>query len=258
MKRAVSVIIPVYNVERYIDECISSILMQTYPDIEIIVVYDESPDRTREHLRNYERRIILIEQGKTNPSVARNVALKIARSPYVAFCDADDYWAPTKVEEQVAFLERHPKIGVCYTNIIDVDDSGRVIGRHVSHSPTLPFIAISSILVRRKLFDEIGYFDEQIEWIGDFDIYLRLSKVTEFANLNSFLTYRRQRRGQMARNKLKMAQGYTQVFRKHGMRVRFMKSMFAVFLYKFLLKKTLPPALRRTFGCENEFHLIKK
>jgi glycosyltransferase involved in cell wall biosynthesis len=239
MMPQVSVIVPAYNVEKYIDQCISSILNQTYVNTEIIVVYDKSPDNTRRLLDKYAQGIHLIEhQEKTNTSIAKNAALRIARGSYVAFCDADDVWVPAKLEEQVAFLERHPQIGLCYTNIIVIDDSGNIIGK--KEAPLwnreklmrLPLLILSSVMVRRTLLNEIGYFDERLSTYEDFDIYRRLCRVTSFARLNSFLTYRRHRQSQLTRDEYQMVKGKSRVYLKHGMYTTFAKAMLEMLLWR--------------------------
>lgn len=233
----VSVIIPAYNVEKYIDECIRSIMAQTYPHVETIVVNDGSTDKTLEHLRKHRQSIVSLDQKKGNVSVARNAGLHIAKSPYIAFCDADDYWTPFKLQEQVSFLESHPEIGLCYTSFLSVDDCGTIIGRTAVPAWNRkkfinnPFILLSSVLTRRKTMDQIGYFDEMLDFCEDFDFLLRLSEVAEFARLNSFFTYRRERLGQMTRNRYEMTKGRARVFLKHKMRTHFMKSMCGLPLY---------------------------
>jgi glycosyltransferase involved in cell wall biosynthesis len=233
----VSVIVPAYNVEKYIDECILSIMAQTYPNIETIVVDDESTDGTLEHLRKYKKSIVLIEKKKANVSVTRNVGLRAAKGSYIAFCDADDYWNPNKLQGQISLLESHPEIGLCYTNNFSVDDSGKTIGRSVTPSWNRkkyidnPFVMLSSILTRSSLIDQIGYFDEMLGFCEDFDFILRLSEVAEFARLNSFLTYRRERPDQLTRNRYEMIKGRASVFLKHKMRTHFIKAMWGLPLY---------------------------
>src|SRR4028119_1061372 len=112
----VSVIIPVYNCDRYIQEAIESVLNQTYSDYEIIVVDDGSTDNTRSVLEPYFHRIHYIYQENQGASAARNRGLQEARGKFVAFLDADDFFLlPSKLAEQVACFEAQPRLGVVHS-----------------------------------------------------------------------------------------------------------------------------------------------
>lgn len=103
----VSIIIPIYNGEKYIDTCLTSCINQTYDNIEIICVDDGSIDNTKEHIEAFKKRynnIILIEQGNAGVSIARNTGIKNASGEYLMFVDADDYIAETMVETMLTKL----------------------------------------------------------------------------------------------------------------------------------------------------------
>lgn len=94
--RKISVIVPVYKVEKYLRRCVDSILAQTFSDFELILVDDGSPDTCPAICDDYARkdsRVVVIHQANSGPSAARNAALEAARGEYIAFCDSDDYWA---------------------------------------------------------------------------------------------------------------------------------------------------------------------
>jgi len=199
----VSIIVPVYKAEKFIKQCIENLLIQTYNNIEIITVYDKSPDRSLEVLKSYESDIKLIVQNKkTNPATARNVGLHYANGRYIAFCDADDYFALDKIERQVKILQENPNVGLVYTDIIQVDHEGNEIGRITcpewdrEYWLSNRFIAFSSILIRREILEDLKekdgyYFDENLPAFDDFDLLIRLSAKTKFKRVPKFLTYLR-------------------------------------------------------------------
>lgn len=122
MKANVTVIVPVYNVEKYLPTCLNSLVKQTYKNIEIICVNDGSTDESGEILRSYakkDNRIMVIEKENGGLSSARNVALKKCNTEYVMFCDSDDSFDLKMCEVMVGTLERDKSdIVVCGTNVI--------------------------------------------------------------------------------------------------------------------------------------------
>lgn len=103
----ISVVIPCYNAEDFIEETIESVLSQTYKPLEIIVVNDGSTDRTADILKKYQRYIRIIHQPNQGECVARNTGLEAARGFWVAFLDADDMWLPQKLERQIEIIKRY-------------------------------------------------------------------------------------------------------------------------------------------------------
>ncbi len=109
----VSVIVPVYNGERYLTKTIQSVLTQDYQPIEIIVVDDGSTDRTAEIVRA-QPNIHYIYQNNRGVSAARNTGIAAAQGEFLAFLDADDMWVPQKLSVQVSYLTQHPDVGFVY------------------------------------------------------------------------------------------------------------------------------------------------
>lgn len=108
----VSVIIPAYKAERTICRAIDSVLAQTVPPTEIIVVDDGSPDRQHAAIEAYGEQVVLIRQPNGKTAMARNAGIDRARGEFVAFLDADDYWEPEKLQRQLAIFAGHPKVGI--------------------------------------------------------------------------------------------------------------------------------------------------
>jgi len=185
----VSICIGTYNRENYVRECLDSALGQTYPRTEIVVVDDASTDRTVEILREYGDRITLILRD-TNSGICpitRNQAIQASTGTYIALLDSDDAWYPEKIERQVDFLESHPGIPLCHTACRIIDEDSRE--REVRHEGSIPatgayfrpllehcWITISSVMMRRSFYDEIGPFNHlpPYGYLGeDYEFFLR-------------------------------------------------------------------------------------
>jgi teichuronic acid biosynthesis glycosyltransferase TuaG len=130
IKGLVSVITPVYNVEKYIDRTLGSVFAQTYKNIEIILVDDQSKDKSAEIIKRYQEShpgiVYFLQPKNMGAGHARNKALELARGQYVAFLDADDMWKPKKIEKQVNLL-KEKQGGFCFTAIEMIDGDDKVI-----------------------------------------------------------------------------------------------------------------------------------
>ena len=188
MKGLVSVIIPAYNVERYIKESLDSALVQTYRNIEIIIVDDGSIDSTRRVLDPYieKKNIKYIFQLHQGLPSARNTAIRNSQGEYIAFLDADDIFAPTKIERQVEHLEKNPDCDVSYCDLYHFFDDrpGQLFKldyHYYSGKDFLPnilryfFIAPLTVVLRRSVFERFGYFDESFVVAEDLDFWLKVA-----------------------------------------------------------------------------------
>ena len=113
-----SVIIPTYNRAELICKTINNIFQQTYSNLELIIVDDGSTDDTRSKLQRYGDRIRVVTQNNSGPAVARNHGVRVARGEIIAFQDSDDLWKPTKLERQVALLQKDRSIPCCLCNVV--------------------------------------------------------------------------------------------------------------------------------------------
>src|SRR5437016_1233967 len=111
MPLLVSAVIPAYNYARFVCRAVDSVLAQTYPHLECIVVDDGSTDNTLEVLAPYGDHIRVITQKNAGLSAARNTGVRNAGGEYVGFLDADDWWQPQKIAKQVALAEKRPELG---------------------------------------------------------------------------------------------------------------------------------------------------
>ena len=188
-----SVIIPAYRAARYIGQAVDSVVAQTYGPVEIVVVNDASPDSDElEHaLTRFGGRVKYLRRNSNGgPGAARNTGIMAATGDYLAFLDADDYWEPTFLAEQMAYVQRHPDIALVYCDASwFLEDSGQVIGTLMSVMPShgeATFeslirqdctIGTSAVVVRRQAVLDAGLFDPAIgNYSEDFDLYLRLTK----------------------------------------------------------------------------------
>ena len=184
----VSVITPTYNRAAYIGDAIESVLAQTYQDWELIIVNDGGTDETEAVIKPYrvgDPRIRYITQTNTGVSGARNRALREARGRYAAFLDDDDRWLPEKLARQVAYLEQHPEIGMCYARATP--------GFSPTSFPGLlrPFQSIlpSTVVARREALVAIGGFNETPKIQEDYDCWLRLAQYWPLGHLNQQLSH---------------------------------------------------------------------
>jgi len=179
------VIIPVCNGEEYIAEAIDSVLAQTCPNVECVVIDDGSTDRTAEIVRGYGERVSYIHQANAERSAARNNGIAHASGKYVSFLDADDLLLPDKLTEQLAFLEGHPEFDVVYSRVKYFKENGKrnyyVVRRVTPTGDIVPFlinanfIMLNSPLLRRGAVERVRGFDVTFSRYEDWDFLLRLA-----------------------------------------------------------------------------------
>jgi glycosyltransferase involved in cell wall biosynthesis len=180
----VSVVIPAYNAGAFIEEALQSVLGQTYSNLEVIVVDDESTDDTRARVAAFGARVTLIPQANAGAAVARNTGIRYSHGKYLAFLDADDIWLPSKVARLVDALERSPEAGAAYHGYVAMDEGGAVVGQ-----PVLPahdgdvleplllgcFFGPPMVMIPRACLDRVGGFDPELRLGEDWDLFLRIA-----------------------------------------------------------------------------------
>jgi GT2 family glycosyltransferase len=180
----VSVIVPTHNRGLLLEEAIRSVLAQTYPHREIIVVDDGSTDDTRSRVQKYVPSVRYIYQPNQGAAAARNTGIAHGRGEYVAFLDDDDLWLPRKLELQAKLLVENPRVGLVYTWRFLTDLEGRVLpqiqrpmhrGNVLGELLLACFVVPSVVMVRREWLDRIGLFDTGLRTGEDWDLWLRLA-----------------------------------------------------------------------------------
>lgn len=179
MKSLVSVIIPVYNAEDFLEEAIRSVLGQNYGNIEIIAVNDGSTDNSLGILKQYERDVIVIDQKNAGVASARNRGIAEAKGEYVAFLDNDDIFLPDKIRAQVAYLEEHADMQMCVTlceGFLDGSVQKPEWVREGFLGVTHRNLSPSAWCMQKGLFSYIGTFDTQYVLGSDTDWIARVMK----------------------------------------------------------------------------------
>lgn len=188
---SISVIIPVFNGEKTIEETINSILNQSFKDIEIIIINDGSTDATLEIIKNIsDTRIKIFSYANAGLSASRNRGISQAIGEYISFIDADDLWTPDKLECQWQALQENPQAAVAYSWTNYIDESSKFIksGRKIKANGDI-FTKLLQInflengsnpLIRQKALEKVGGFDESLAAAEDKDMWLRLAANYEF------------------------------------------------------------------------------
>ncbi len=193
----ISVVMSVYNGEDYLRPAIDSILNQTYRDFEFIIIDDGSTDSSKKIIESYkDSRIRLISRKNHGLTYSLNEGLKLARAEYIARQDADDISLPHRFEKEVAFLDSHPDVGLVGSNYIAVDKTAKkvvVVSNVFMHHDDLKACLVlcnqyghGSIMMRKSAIEKVagikGY-DKKVGHVEDYDLWVRLSRVSKVANI---------------------------------------------------------------------------
>ncbi|MCC0179229.1 glycosyltransferase family 2 protein [Waterburya agarophytonicola K14] len=238
--KLVSVIIPVYNVENYIAQTINSVLSQTYTNFEVLIIDDESPDRSIEICQQFnDPRIKIIHQQNRGLAGARNTGIRHAQGDYLAFLDSDDLWLPEKLARHVQHLDSAPQVGVSFSRSQFIDGESQPLG--IYQMPKLQDITPSHLLcrnpigngsapvIRKEVFSAICfqdnlygqienfYFDENFRQSEDIECWLRIASETSWLieGIGDALTLYRVNGEGLSANVLKQYDSWSQMIEKH-------------------------------------------
>lgn len=236
----VSVIVPAYNHEKYITDCLRSVVEQSYKNLELIVLNDGSTDTTEELIKLFieENSLTNIRFiSKKNEGVCKtlNKGLEIAKGKYVAFLASDDMWEPKKLEIQVDFMERNDNIGLVFSDAwfqkfnekthIKWSDYKTNMDRYFKNGIqnadmyflllTRPIIPALTVMARKRVFDEIGGFDEKLVY-EDLDMWLRIARRYPLGYIDSPLARYRIHDRNISNDTLFMMKGLMQTLKKHS------------------------------------------
>ncbi len=207
----VSVLLPVYNAERFLALSIESILSQTFSDFELIVIDDCSRDASWHIIEAFARkdgRVVAVKNDSNlNLTATLNKGIAMSKGEYVARMDHDDISTPDRLEKQVQLLDEHPDVGIVGGDIDIIDEDGNIFGRR-QYNRTDPAIREKifwyspfchpAVMIRRASLDAAGYYDHRYAPADDYELYFRLGMKSRFANLDAtVLRYRIVRRTSM-------------------------------------------------------------
>jgi glycosyltransferase involved in cell wall biosynthesis len=223
----VSVIIPAYNAEAFIERTLNSVCSQTYQNLEVLVVDDGSSDRTSDIVQQVaaaDSRVQLLRQANSGVAAARNLAIQSASGELIAPIDADDLWYPSNLEKQVACLQTaSPPVGVVYSWSVDITESDALTGEfHASSIEGNVYTSLlchnflgnaSASLIRKACLDQVGGYDrtfreQNAQGCEDWDLYLRLAEQYEFRVIPEFLVGYRKIQHSMSRDYTTMAKSH--------------------------------------------------
>ena len=205
----VTVVVPAYNAEKYIEDCVRSILQQDYPALQVIVVDDGSKDGTADRVRALGDRVSYHRQPNSGSAVARNLGVQLAEGDFIAFNDSDDLWAPRRLKQQVAFLRDQTQYDAVCGRFMAVPDSftpadaaaqdyrdDAVLDPSKSGWAYLRLLEtsiyhIDTLLVRAPVMKGIR-FNPDYRRGQDFDFFLQLAHATPIAQLDNLYAFYRQ------------------------------------------------------------------
>ena len=226
-KQSIAVIIPTYNRASTIVACIESVLSQSFPASEIIIIDDHSTDDSVNIINKFKDKIILHHTKEhSGAQVARNIGIKAAQSEWIAFLDSDDVWLPNKLEKQISTLKTvdfdsmtlvH---GDCYRKYDDINklelwnidsiNGENVYKQLLSKSGTL----FPSILTSKLALEKIGFLDENAPSYHEWDTAIRLAKYCKFIHIAEPLFIYTIHENTISKNSDKSIQGYQYVIDK--------------------------------------------
>ncbi len=227
MNSLVSIIIPAYNVAPYIAQCLESVIAQTYPHIEIIVVDDGSTDETHAIAQTYaqkDRRIRIVQKQNGGLSSARNAGLKAATGDYLVLFDSDDLMIPTKIAHHIQWLEAHTEYSCVYSDLIHFYD--KTTKMYKLSIPTLgqdQYLTLlrgncinpNTFCMKREVYEAVGGFDESIRSAEDWEYWLRVTREgMQIGYQADYLTLYRMRADSLSADRVTMCMTALQVLQK--------------------------------------------
>lgn len=221
----VSVIIPCYNGEAYLEEAIQSVLRQTYPKLEILVIDDGSTDATAAIVQRYPQ-VRYLPQENRGISATRNRGIAESRGANIVFLDHDDLLLPEAIAIGMAHLQQHPEAGFVFGRNVMIDAQGEVIIDRPQEwvdradyreliGGRLAICPPSTVLFRRTALEQVGGFGTEFEVVEDFDLYLRIAREFPISCHNQIVAKYRCHGGNISGNVFKMLDQSMRLFDQH-------------------------------------------
>lgn len=222
MNPLVSIVMPAYNVEKYIASSIKSVIKQTYTNWELIIVDDFSTDSTVKIVQNFlldENRIKLIQRDTNSgkPSIAKNEALKHVNGVYIAFLDSDDLWMEDKLDIQINFMESNKHVGLTYTGGYWIDSSDNIIkkfmpryecGYNLSNQLRRYEINNQSVIITKNALEKtLQNFNENITIGEDYNLFMNIIALYESCAIKEYLVKYRIHENAITKRKNQISDG---------------------------------------------------
>ena len=198
-KPQISVTMPVYNAEEYLQEAMEGILNQSFTDFEFLIIDDASIDNSPEIIQGFDDKRIKLIRNEKNIGLPEslNKVLKQARGEYIANQDADDISLPNRFTEQIAYFEAHPEVALLGTSSYIIDGKGKIIRKEIASSnpgkhlrKAMPFVH-SSVMLRREVIDQLGGYNELSKYSHDYELLLRIARHHNIKSLKQVLCKKR-------------------------------------------------------------------
>ncbi len=230
----VSVIMPVYNTEKYVQSAIDSVLAQTFEDFELLIIDDAGTDTSIALCQAYtDPRIRIVSQANRGLAGARNTGIREARGQFIALLDSDDLWEAEKLERHVQHLWTSPQVGISYAASSMIDDDGKFL--RITQRPKLKNVTARDVflrnpvgngsapVIRKAVFDDIAfinetrneldYFDDSFRQSEDIECWCRMSLIThwKFEGIRGALTRYRINEGGLSANVVRQFETWSRV-----------------------------------------------
>jgi len=211
----VSIILPVFNGEKYIQECLESIILQTYKNWELIIINDGSNDSSDKLISKFINQIenqvqyLNLKSHKGLPHCL-NLGIISAKGKYIARMDCDDVMIEDRLKKQVYYLEHHIDVGILGSKAVEIDEKGYEFGLieiktgDFNIKKDLTGVIHPSVMIRKEIINENYMYLEKYPYSEDFELWIRLSKITKFENLNEVLIKKRRHDEQLTQTQIKI------------------------------------------------------
>jgi len=220
----VSIILPVYNGERFLNRCLDSIYTQSFKDYELIIINDGSTDRTREILKEHEHKATVLHQENKGISKSINKGLRLAKGKFVCFIAHDDWFSPNKLEVELSYI-LNLDVGVVYDDFYKVIGNDITIIRVPEYDPRPlrrcdNYINVGATMIKKECLDKLKqldghFFDETLTSCMDGDLWIRLSHICEFKHIPLPLAYYYHHKNQISRSRKHIQDRY-RLYRRYN------------------------------------------
>jgi glycosyltransferase involved in cell wall biosynthesis len=209
---SVSIIMPAFNVEKFVSDAINSVLNQTYKNFELIIIDDGSKDNTLKVVCSFDdKRIKVLKQENLGVSKARNAGINKSQNKYIAFIDSDDKWHPKKLENFINNISEN-NIGIYHSNVILFDENGKDLSKYNYSEPIsldndrdliliYDFIVLSSVIIPKKVLTEFNGFAEDLNGTEDWDLWIKITRRYNIYKIEEYDTFYRVNPNGLSKNR---------------------------------------------------------